>query len=129
LWFVFSGTIALTAQTRLLPRGGYNFPSSYPEQAYLSASRYVSQYFDFSFEFPSELRLTPMAQPAARDGSIPCWSLPGRLRRMLRFPSAQFQLPAARTRMRRRCCAPCSIRSCIAAWKSCEDCPGPALPP
>jgi hypothetical protein len=78
LWFVFSGTIALTAQTpSAAAPAATTSPSSYPEQAYLSASRYVSQYFDFSFEFPSELRLTPMAQPAARDGSIPLLELAG----------------------------------------------------
>jgi len=51
--------------------------SSYPEKAYLSATRYISQYFDFSFDFPSGLPLQPIALPAARDGSIPLLELAG----------------------------------------------------
>jgi len=63
--------IPLTAQTSssAAPASATS-QSSYPEKAYLSASRYVSQYFDFSFDFPSELRLQPIPQAAARDGSI-----------------------------------------------------------
>ncbi len=78
LWFALSGMISLTAQTSppATPESAAS-PSSYPEQAYLSASRYVSQYFDFSFNLPSGLRLQPIPQAAARDGSIPLLELAG----------------------------------------------------
>jgi hypothetical protein len=86
---VLSGTAWLTAQTAssassartssaaAAARISPSSDSSYPEQAYLSASRYVSQYFNFSFDFPSEAHLQPIAQPAARDGSIPLLQLAG----------------------------------------------------
>ncbi len=51
--------------------------SGYPEQAYLSSSRYVNQYFGFSFDLPTEAHLTPQPEPAARDGSIPLLDLAG----------------------------------------------------
>ncbi len=51
--------------------------ATYPEQAYLSSSRYVNQYFGFSFDLPEEVRLTPLPEPAARDGSIPLLDLAG----------------------------------------------------
>ncbi|MGA2371020.1 MAG: hypothetical protein ACLPPV_09105 [Candidatus Korobacteraceae bacterium] len=62
--------IPLTAQTSSSAAPSATSQSLYPEKAYLSASRYVSQYFDFSFDFPSDLRLQPVPQAAARDGSI-----------------------------------------------------------
>jgi len=78
LCFVLSGTILLAAQTSpsVAPETATS-QSSYPEQAYLSASRYVSQYFDFSFNLPPELRLQPIPQAAARDGSIQLLELAG----------------------------------------------------
>ncbi len=51
--------------------------SAYPEQAYLSSSRYVNQYFGFSFDLPAEAHLAPQPEPAARDGSIPLLDLAG----------------------------------------------------
>jgi len=50
---------------------------SYPEQAYLSESRYVNIYFGFSFELPAEAHLHPVPEPASRDGSIPMLALAG----------------------------------------------------
>lgn len=50
--------------------------ASYPEQAYLSASCYVNQFFDFSFDLPS-LAMRPVAEPAARDGSYQLLELAG----------------------------------------------------
>ncbi len=76
--FVFSGVISLTAQTSSSAAPAVaTSQSSYPEQAYLSASRYVSQYFDFSFSLPRDLRLQPIPQAAARDGSIQLLELGG----------------------------------------------------
>ena len=51
--------------------------SGYPEQAYLSPSRYVNQYFGFSFDLPADVHLHPIAQPATRDGSIPLLDMAG----------------------------------------------------
>jgi hypothetical protein len=70
--------ISLAAQTSssAVPAAATS-QSSYPEQAYLSASRYVSQYFDFSLNLPRELRLQPIPQAAARDGSIQLLELGG----------------------------------------------------
>ena len=78
LCFVLSGTILLAAQTSpsAAPASATS-QSSYPEQAYLSASRYVSQYFDFSFELPAELHLQAIPQAASRDGSIQLLELGG----------------------------------------------------
>jgi len=66
-------TSSAAAAARISPASD----SSYPEQAYLSASRYVSQYFGFSFDFPSDAHLQPIPQPATRDGSIPLLQLAG----------------------------------------------------
>ena len=54
-------------------------PSSpdFPEQAYLSPTRYVNAYFGFSFELPPEARLSPVSQQAPRDGNIPLLNLQG----------------------------------------------------
>ena len=76
--FGLSGMISLTAQTSSSGAPAVaTSQSSYPEQAYLSASRYVSQYFDFSFELPPGLHLQPIPQAAARDGSIQLLELAG----------------------------------------------------
>ena len=89
LLFVLSGTPWLTAQTSpsaspaptasaaAAARISPSSDSSYPEQAYLSASRYVSAFFDFTFEIPPEAQLHPIPQPVARDGSIQLLELGG----------------------------------------------------
>jgi len=41
----------------------------YPEQAYLSPTRYTNQYFGFSFEFPVG-NLQPIPQPVVADGRV-----------------------------------------------------------
>ena len=51
--------------------------ANYPEQAYLSASRYVNAYFGFSFDLPPEAHLHAVPEPASRDGSIPLLALTG----------------------------------------------------
>ncbi len=51
--------------------------TSYPEQAYLSSSRYVNQYFKFTFELPVDVRLQPIPEPASRDGRVSLLDLAG----------------------------------------------------
>jgi hypothetical protein len=51
--------------------------AGYPEQAYLSETRYVNQYFGFSFDVPADAHLHPAPEPAARDGSVPLLDLAG----------------------------------------------------
>jgi hypothetical protein len=51
--------------------------SGYPEQAYLSPSRYTNQYFDFSFDLPPDVHLEAVPQPVARDGTIQLLELGG----------------------------------------------------
>src|ERR1700744_5628888 len=42
----------------------------HPEEAYLSPSRYLNQYFKFTFELPASPHLQPIPLPASRDGNI-----------------------------------------------------------
>jgi len=75
---LLSGSLCLAAQNP--PRttaGGKASDEPYPEEGFLSASRYISQYFSFSFEIPSDAHLQPMPQPTARDGSIQLLELDG----------------------------------------------------
>jgi len=51
--------------------------AGYPEQAYLSETRYVNQHFGFSFDVPADAHLHPAPEPAARDGSVPLLDLAG----------------------------------------------------
>ncbi|MGB8888338.1 MAG: hypothetical protein WCC87_16535 [Candidatus Korobacteraceae bacterium] len=51
--------------------------TNYPEQGYLSASHYLNQYFDFTFEFSPDAHLRPIPQSAARDGSLQLLELGG----------------------------------------------------
>jgi hypothetical protein len=51
--------------------------SSYPEQGYLSPSRYTNQYFNFTFEIPSDVHLRPTLLPASRNGNIQILELAG----------------------------------------------------
>jgi hypothetical protein len=51
--------------------------SSYPEQGYLSPSRYTNQYFGFTFELPVDTHLRPTPLPASRNGSIQILELDG----------------------------------------------------
>ena len=76
---VLSGMVPLAAQA------GSSAPSptppasdsSYPEQAYLSPSRYTNQYFGFSFELPADVHLRPISLPASRNGNILILELAG----------------------------------------------------
>jgi len=51
--------------------------TGYPEQAYLSASRYVNAYFGLSFDLPVDTHLHAQADPASRDASTPLLHLTG----------------------------------------------------
>ena len=51
--------------------------ADFPEQAYLSPTRYVNEYFGFSFELPAEARLSPVSEQASRDGHVPLLNLQG----------------------------------------------------
>ena len=42
----------------------------YPDQAYLSPTRYTNEFFGFSFDFPAGAHLEPIPQPVANDGRI-----------------------------------------------------------
>ncbi len=75
LWVVAAA--ALLAAQSGAPAVHSAVDSTYPEQAYLSASRYVNQYFGFSFDLPADVHLHPVPEPAARDGSIPLVALAG----------------------------------------------------
>jgi len=49
----------------------------YPDQGYLSATRYVNRYFGFAFDLPPDLHLEPVPQPVPRDGRIQILQLGG----------------------------------------------------
>jgi hypothetical protein len=76
LCWVMGVTALLWAQNPSTAREGTT-DSGYPEQAYLSPSRYINQYFGFSFDFPADARLAPQPEPASRDGSVPLLDLAG----------------------------------------------------
>lgn len=68
---------SLAAQSAPPPASRPAVDESYPEQAYLSATRYVNAFFDFSFDLPSDANLHTQADPASRDGSMPLLHLAG----------------------------------------------------
>jgi hypothetical protein len=49
----------------------------YPDQGYLSATRYANRYFAFVFDLPPDAQLEPVPQPAARDTRIQMLQLAG----------------------------------------------------
>jgi len=49
----------------------------YPDQGYLSSSRYTNRYFGFVVDLPPEVKLEPVPQPVARDGRIQMLQLAG----------------------------------------------------
>src|SRR5271167_4613490 len=49
----------------------------YPDQGYLSATRYASRYFRFAFDLPPDAQLEPVPQPVPRDGRIQLLQLGG----------------------------------------------------
>ena len=75
------GSAGLAAQSPAnaspAPPGAADADSVYPEQGFLSSSHYLNQYFNFSFELPSDVNLRPVSEPAARDGNVPILDLAG----------------------------------------------------
>jgi hypothetical protein len=49
----------------------------YPEQAYLSPTRYTNEFFGFSFDLPADAHLEPIPEPVATDGRIQLLQLGG----------------------------------------------------
>lgn len=49
----------------------------YPEEAYLSSTRYANAYFGFSIDLPADARLEPVPQPVATDGRVQLLELGG----------------------------------------------------
>jgi hypothetical protein len=49
----------------------------YPEEAYLSATRYTNGFFGFSLELPADAHLDPVAEPVAHDERIQLLELGG----------------------------------------------------
>ena len=64
----------------------------YPDQGYLSPSRYVSRYFGFALDFPSDLQLEPIPQPVARDERIQMLQLGGPAPNYASVSAAAFPL-------------------------------------
>ncbi len=50
---------------------------AYPDQGYLSSTRYTSRYFGFAFDLPADVQLEPVPRPVARDGRIQMLQLAG----------------------------------------------------
>ncbi len=49
----------------------------YPDQGFLSESRYTNQYFGFALDFPADLQLQPVHRPVAPDGQAQLLELAG----------------------------------------------------
>ncbi len=49
----------------------------YPDQGYVSSTRYVNRYFGFAFDLPPDARLRPVPRPVAGDGRIQLLELAG----------------------------------------------------
>jgi hypothetical protein len=49
----------------------------YPDQGYLSATRYTNRYFGFAVDLPAGIKLEPVPQPVARDDRIQLLQLAG----------------------------------------------------
>ena len=78
---VLNGCLLLSAQapstTSATPLSSESQSGGYPEQGYLSASYYLSQYFKLTFDLPPDAHLQPIPQSAARDGSLQLLELGG----------------------------------------------------
>src|ERR1019366_1728731 len=78
---LLSGPFILNGQTTPSAAGSTtSVPSAaqpYPEQAYLSPTRYTNGFFGFSFELPADAHLEPIPQPVAADGRIQVLELGG----------------------------------------------------
>ena len=77
----------------------------YPEEAYLSATRYTNGFFGFSLELPADAHLDPVAEPVARDERIQLLELGGPTPvnaeiSIVAFPPRR-EAPDAKTRLRK----------------------------
>lgn len=77
LCLLLGGMHLCAAQAAAPATASGNPDSDYPEQSCLSASRYVNEYFDFSFDIPAEAALQPRSLPASRNGNIEILELAG----------------------------------------------------
>ena len=50
---------------------------AYPDQGFLSDTRYANQYFDFGFDFPPDIHWQPVHRPVAPDGHVQLLELEG----------------------------------------------------
>jgi hypothetical protein len=69
-----SWPLMLSGQAALAPSAAQQV---YPDQGYLSSTRYTSRYFGLAVDFPSDVKLAPVPQPVARDGRIQMLHLAG----------------------------------------------------
>lgn len=74
---VLSGCLGLSAQAPAASAASESGNTVYPEQAYLSASHYLNQYFGFAFDLPPDVHLQPIPQSTSRDGSLQLLELAG----------------------------------------------------
>ena len=82
---ILSALLSMVLSCPLLLSGQPTQPTStptpgqrvYPDEGYLSATRYVNAYFGFAVDFPSDLQLEPIPQPVARDNRIQLLQLGG----------------------------------------------------
>jgi hypothetical protein len=74
---VLSCPLWLSGQASQTPSAPAVAPEVYPDQGYLSATRYVNRYFGFAFDIPPDLQLEPVPQPVPQDGRIQILQLGG----------------------------------------------------
>jgi hypothetical protein len=67
----------LGAQTSEATSAPTKVPEVYPDEGYLSPTRYVNRYFGFAFDIPSDLQLEPVPQQVPHDGRIQILQLGG----------------------------------------------------
>jgi hypothetical protein len=88
-WQIVSAVLGCVLSCPFFVKGQAAVPSSgsatsttpagrdYPEQAYLSPTRYTNQFFGFSFDLPADAHLEPIPEPVATDGRIVLLQLRG----------------------------------------------------
>ena len=77
LGWVLACPLCLNGQTTQITSTPKAVPDIYPDQGFLSATRYVNRYFGFGFDIPVDLGLVPVPQPVPRDGRIQLLQLGG----------------------------------------------------
>jgi hypothetical protein len=81
-------------------------PDVYPDQGYLSPTRYVSRYFGFAFDLPPNAQLAPVPQAVGRDGRVQILQLGGpppayATVSIVAFPSRMKSPPDSKTILRK----------------------------